>query len=285
MTAPTQLLSGWLDDQLDAQGKAWLHDRRQELAATYTDRALHITLGLAPRRVGKLDLALDAKDFAAIEMARSGWNPRWWSVADAARILVLLETAEAGNEDFSDRFVDLCCNADMGELISFYRGLALYPNPETLTDQAAEGLRTNIRSVFEAVAHNNPFPKEQFSVDRWNQMVLKAMFIGSTLAPIQGLDERANEELARILCDFAHERWAAHRQPPLELWRCVAPFAEGAMMDDLRKVVTEGSEAERRAGALALTMCPNPQAAQLLAQMPELKKLIDDKAIDWDRIE
>ena len=36
-------------------------------------------------------------------------------------------------------------------------------------------------------------------------MVVKAFFIGSTLWPIQGLDERANPRLARMLVGLAQE--------------------------------------------------------------------------------
>ena len=65
-------------------------------------------------------------------------------------------------------------------------------------------------------------------------MVLKALFVETTLAPIVGLDERANPELARILRDYAHERWAAGRPVSPELWRCVGPFAtDAAALDDL----------------------------------------------------
>ena len=66
-----------------------------------------------------------------------------------------------------------------------------------------------MRAVFEAVAHRSPYPREQFAENRWNHMVLKALFVGSALHPIQGLEERANPALARMLCDYAHERWAA----------------------------------------------------------------------------
>lgn len=59
-------------------------------------------------------------------------------------------------------------------------------------------------------------------------MVLKALFIGSRLAPIKGLDERANPELAQILREYAHERWSAGRPVNPELWRCVGPFATSA---------------------------------------------------------
>jgi len=285
MTVPKELLSSWLDEQLPPPARLWLADRRQELAGAYTDRALHITLGMAPRRVGKADLKLESQQLEQAHAARSGWNPRWWSVADAARVLVLLDNCDAGDQAFVDRFVHSCRNADVGELNALYLGLPLYPDPETLEDQAAEGLRTNIRSVFEAVAHNNPFPREQYSVECWNQMVVKALFIGSPLAPIQGLDERANPELARILCDYAHERWAANREVSPELWRCVGPFAEHAMLDDLRKAVASDRDVERRAAALALAASADPQAAQILSAAPDLKQLIETNAIDWDRLE
>lgn len=285
MTAPKELLSNWLDERLEPSAQSWLAGRRQGLASAYTDRALHITLGMAPRRVGKQDLALGPAQLEQAQVARSGWDPRWWGVADAARVLVLLETAASGNQSFADRFVDLCRNAEVGELIAFYRGLPLYPDPAALEIQAAEGLRTNVRSVFEAVAHNNPYPKEQFTMERWNQMVLKALFIDSSLAPIQGLDERANPELARIMCDYAHERWAADRDVSPELWRCVGPFAEGAMLDDLNKVVQGGSEVERRAAALALHSNSSDRAAQILASAVDLQALIETKAIAWDSLQ
>jgi hypothetical protein len=64
-------------------------------------------------------------------------------------------------------------------------------------------------------------------------MVLKALFVGSTLGPIIGLDLRANAALARMLSDYAHERWSAGRPVSPELWRCVGPFASGPLLADL----------------------------------------------------
>ena len=70
---------------------------------------------------------------------------------------------------------------------TFYRGLPLYPDASLHEARAREGLRSAMRPIFEAVAHANPYPAERFDEPGWNQMVLKALFIGSTLAPIQGL--------------------------------------------------------------------------------------------------
>lgn len=277
----SELIHAWLEVRLAPAAREWLDGRREELATRYTDRALHITLGMIPRRLGKDDLAPTMAELEAAGDARPGWDPDLWGIADAARVLVLLETVGAGNQGFHERFADLCRSAEVGELIALYRGLALYPSPESLETQAGEGLRTNMRSVFEAVAHRNPYPREQFSQDRWNHMVLKALFIDSTLAPIQGLDERANEELARILCDYAHERWAAHRAVTPELWRCVGPFARGEMLDDLARVLASEVATEREAAALALAASPDAQAARILDTAPDLRQQLDTGALTW----
>ncbi|MEX0746293.1 MAG: EboA domain-containing protein, partial [Phycisphaeraceae bacterium] len=182
---------------------------------------------------------------------------------------------------FAERFRSLCRTADMAELITLYRGLPLYRDPAALEDQVGEGLRSNMRAVFEAIAHHNPYPKAHFDNHRWNHMVLKALFIGSPLAPIQGLDERANPELARILCDFAHERWAADRPVPFEIWRCVGPFAEGQALEDLARVLASGEARERRAAALALAASPDRRAAQLLGEVPALAGEISGKRLTW----
>jgi len=284
MSKAADLVSAWLERQLAPEAAQWLEARRDELRGAFTDRSLHITLGMIPRRLGKDDLTLGENDLDAAHEARRGWDPAGWSVADAARVLVLLETSASGDQAFAERFTDLCRTADVGELIAFYRGLPLYPDPARLEPQAAEGLRTNMRTVFEAVAHRNPFPREQFDEARWNQMVLKALFIESTLHPIQGLDERANAELARILCDYAHERWAAGRPVSPELWRCVGPYAADSMVEDLARVLAGGGDVERKAAALALSASPSPAAKRALEAAGELKRSVEDGSLTWETL-
>jgi hypothetical protein len=166
----------------------------------------------------------------------------------------------------------LCSTADVAELVALYRGLPLYPDPASLEPQVGEGLRSNMRSVFEAIAHRNPYPRAHFDEHRWNHMVLKALFIGSKLDPIQGLDERANPRLMRMLCDYAHERWAAGRSVSPELWRCVGRVADDAAVADLGRVLETGGLAERQAAALALTASTSARAKSLLAGVPELAR-------------
>jgi hypothetical protein len=255
---PSDLLQSWLRRQLDAAASSWLD---QALACAADERALLKHIGLVSRRLGKSALALDAADLAAAAHARPGWNPQAWSVDQAARVLLLLAS---GAEGFNRRLDLLCATADLDELVAFYRGLPLYPDAASHRARAAEGVRSNMRAVFEAVAHANPYASEHLDEGSWNQMVLKALFVGSLLAPIVGLDERANPRLARMLTDYARERWAAQRAISPELWRCVGPFASGPMLEDLRRVLREGTQPEREAARAALTRCPDPAAAALL---------------------
>ena len=278
--AARKLLREWVMRQVDAGRGAWLDAQIAALAKDPSDAALEIALGMVPRKLGKAELALKDADLAAAHKAIPGWDPRGWSVTDAARILLFSGLA-SGGKPFAERFRALCRTADVAELATLYRGLPLYPDPAALEEQVGEGLRSNMRGVFEAIALRNPYPKAHFDDHRWNHMVLKALFIGSPLAPIQGLDERANPELARIMIDFAHERWAAGRLVPFEIWRCVGPFAEGQAIDDLARVLASGEAIERRAAALALAACPDRRAARLLQDVPALAGDISRHRLTW----
>jgi hypothetical protein len=141
-----------------------------------------------------------------------------------------------------------------------------------------------MKAVFEAVAHRNPYPKEQLSEPAWNQMVLKALFVGSVLHPIQGLDERANPALMRMLCDYAHERWAAARPVSPELWRCVGRYADSAAIADLQRVLEAGTAPERQAAALALADSPNLAAGKVLASDRSLQRAVASGTFTWNSI-
>ncbi len=280
MTAPRQLLAEWLAPRVAPEAAAWLEGQLRRLARDGSERDLVLTLGLIPRRLGKADLDLSAAELAAAAACRPGWDPSRWSVDTAARVLALLSLPD-DDEAFASRFAGLCRDADAGEAIALYSGLPLYPGQPRLEAQAGEGLRGNIRAVFEAIAHRNPFPREQFDEHRWNHMVLKALFVGSSLAPIQGLDERANPELARILCDYAHERWAAGRPVSPELWRCVGPFADGPMLADLERAAASSHPRDRAAAALALAASPAPGARAVLDRLRDEADRIAAGKLAW----
>lgn len=283
MTLPAELLQSWLRRQLPSDAADWLDAQATAVHGSDTDRALFLAISMVHRRIGKTDLALSAADAAAAEAARPGWRPAGWSLDQAARIFLLL-AGGGPPERFGLRLEQLVATADVGELITFYRGLPLYPEQPRYVERAAEGVRTNMRAVFEAVAHGNPYPSEQFSESRWNQMVVKALFIGSTLHPIEGMERRWNADLTRMLCDYAHERWAAGRKVSYELWRGVGRYADGAAIDDLARVLDSGAPVERQAAALALGESPHRDAAGILGRDPALAAAVRGGQISWDAL-
>jgi hypothetical protein len=264
------VLRTWVARRLSADARQWFDEQIAKLRSAPSEKDIYLALGYATRRLGKQDLDLSRTDLAAAQEARPGWDPSDWSVDQAARVVFVLASFDGDNAKFQARIEQLFRTADIGELITFYRALPLYPGPELHVARAREGARSGMQPIFEAVAHRNPYPREQFDENAWNHMVLKALFIGSKLDPIQGLDERANPRLMRMLCDYAHERWAAARPVSPELWRCVGRYADEAALADLGRVLETGGLAERQAAALALTASNSARAKSLLAGVPEL---------------
>ncbi|MCC7549367.1 MAG: EboA domain-containing protein [Burkholderiales bacterium] len=277
---PLEVLDAWLHARLSAPALTWLQEQAARLAGDDGDAALFMAVSLVAHRIGKDDLIATVAEREAAERARSGWDPTDWSLDQAARIYLLLATA-GDSARFARRLDQLCATADVSELVAFYRGLPLYPDPPRHAVRAAEGVRSNMKAVLQAVAHRNPYPAEYLPDGAWNQMVLKAIFVGLRLDPIVGLDRRANPVLARMLADYAHERWAASRPISPELWRCVGPFADAGMLEDLARVLRSGSTHERAAAALSLTACGDARAGALLDAHPDLARAIAAGTLTW----
>jgi hypothetical protein len=279
----SRLLHGWLERQLPDALVTWINDKHEQLESDSSDRALYLAISLVPRKLGKADLQLSDADFAAAGECRSGWDPREWSVDQAGRLLLLLR--HSGSEtQIAERVAQLCRTGDVGELVTFYRGLPLYPDSALYVARAAEGIRSNMKAVFEAVAHRNPYPSESLDEGAWNQMVLKALFVGSLLKPVVGLDQRSNPALAQMLCDYAHERWSAGRPVSPELWRCVGPHADEAGLADLERALSDAAPSVRDAAVLALTVCPFPRARQVLEEVEDLLEQVRTGEISWETV-
>jgi hypothetical protein len=278
------LLDGWIAAASPDDGAAWLREKQAQIADGAADYVFYTSFSAVPRHTGKADLDLSEADREAADAARSGWRPGGWSVDQTGRARLVLSLPSDDRGDYLATLERVFTHADMGESVALYQTLPLLPYPEAHRARAAEGLRTNMTAVFNAIALHNPYPAEQFDEGAWNQMVLKAVFVDSPLHAIQGIDERANAKLARMLVDYAHERWAAGRSVTPELWRPVGPFAEGAMLDDLARVLTDGTATERQAAALALSDRPADRADEVLATQPDLRDAVQSGTLTWNAL-
>ncbi len=277
------VLAQWIARRVPADAAAWLDKQRQRVAEG-DFKALALGLGLIPRKLGKADLELTAQDLSAAASLRPGWDPSTWSVDQAARGLLVLEWPPGEAADDVATLDKLFAAGEVGELVALYQTLPLLPHPASHRARAAEGVRTNMRSVFTAVAHRNPYPSEQFDDDQFNQMVLKCLFIGVPLDPIVGLDQRANRPLATMLSDYAHERWAAKRTFSPELWRPVGAFADEATLNDLARALEDPDSLHQQAAALALHSAQTPAATAILARRPELAAQATAGQLQWAAI-
>jgi hypothetical protein len=279
-----ELLEQLMSSRLDSTAMSWVRER-QNVIRSGDKKAFFLAFGMAPRKVGKADLELDSDALALAANVRPGWDARGWSVDQAARTLFVLSFPSTDPASYVDTLNQLFGTGEVGELVALYQALPLLPHPAAHVLRAAEGIRTNIKAVFCAVAHRNPYPAEQFSEDQWNQMVLKCQFIDVAMSPIVGLDQRANASLSKMVIDFIHERRAAKRTVAVDMWRCVGRYADASAVEELQNLLKSGSAVERQAAALALNDCPDPKAKQILATAPELSKQIADGTINWNSID
>jgi hypothetical protein len=229
------LLSHWLGTALSADQWQWLSAQITAIAAGAPDRQVFTSFSLVSRQVGKADLTLTPAQIAAAQALCPGWEPQTWSVDQAARSLLLLALPQDDPDQVARRFEQLFTTSGLQELIALHQTLPLLPHPDRYRFWADEGVRSHMKGVFEAIALRNAYPMLHFDEAAWNQMVLKALFIESALAPIVGLDQRRNPTLARMAIDYVHERWAAKRKVNPELWRLVAPFVTDAIRPDLER--------------------------------------------------
>jgi hypothetical protein len=253
------ILADWLVDCLPVERWQWLTAQLQAVAGGAPDRSVFTSFSLIARQVGKANLALSSAQIAAAQALCPGWEPQTWRVDQVARSLLLLTLPQDDATQVAQRFEQLFTTAGLEELIALHQTLPLLPHPDRYRFWADEGVRSHMRGVFDAIALRNAYPMWHFDEAAWNQMVLKTLFIESSLAPIYGLDQRRNPTLARMAIDYVHERWAAKRRVSPEIWRLVAPFVTDAIMPDLERGLAMDDPEQRAAiAAIIPNPAPNP---------------------------
>jgi hypothetical protein len=228
------LITAWLVERVPHGEWHWFQAALGEIGQS--DRALFTTFSMLPRRFGKADAQLTADDLAQAQALRPGWNPANWSIDQLGRSLLLLSMPQENEAKVAHWFEQLYQTSGIRELVALHQTLPLLANPARYKFWAAEGVRSHMTGVFEAIALNNPYPAEEFDEAAWNDLILKAIFIGAQLHPIVGLRQRANSQLSRMLVDYIAERQAAGRSISPELWLLVEPFL-GYISPDRGKTV------------------------------------------------
>ena len=214
LNAPTYLYFELVCRRCTPTSRQWWNDilakitspfRREEFANAYTKVA---------RKLGGAPLELDPDEVSALS---SSGLPLFQGQAlhELGRTVLLLCATEylALNEQ-AEWIEALYARGDNAEREALLHALPLLPEPDRFLSTAVEACRSNVQTIFEAIACENPYPARHFPELNFNQMVMKAIFIGVPLGRIVGLPSRIAPVLVRMTKDYVQERTAAGRPVP-----------------------------------------------------------------------
>ncbi|MDO6472698.1 EboA domain-containing protein [Maribacter sp. 1_MG-2023] len=260
---------------------SWLESKIEKLAGDKSSKDLFMTYSLLNV---KFDVAKPISFKQLDSESASYFREHKANILQVARIYLLSEVLGHNEEYYTPKVANIIQVADTSELETFLKYLILLPNPEAYKQTAVEALRTNIATIFDAITLNNPYPAKYFNVQQWNQMFLKAAFMERDLSQIESVDDRANADLARIISDYAHERWAAGRKIDPLFWRPVSKFLNEELLIDMKTLLDSDDVLENNSGALCCYHSVNEKALALLNSKPEIKHKIADEEITWNTI-
>lgn len=213
----------------------------------------------------------------------NGVDFKTWTLDKLVRAYFLTSLNDSDKEAYYKTLNTLFETAENNEAVALISSLALLENPETWLLRATDAVRTNIGVVFDAIAFENPYPQEYFSELAWNQLVLKCIFNDKPIHRIQGLDERANKELATSISNLAHERWAAGRSIPPQAWRLVVKYLDEAIFEDIKRLFDSESQNDQIAAALVCKYSEFEAAKSELKKYRELEEKTKD--LTWNTLE
>lgn len=277
-----KIITDIIRENLSPGAWSWLAEKC--ILGNQSTRQLNIAFVSMPQKTGKATVHYTTNQSEALSSARPFFTIDTWTVDRLARVWLLLHIDASKKEDYFRSIENLFLSAEMNELVALYSALPVLQYPEMWRSRCAEGIRSNIGIVLEAIICNNPYPSEQLSEAAWNQLVMKAFFTDKPIHTIVGLDQRTNKELANMLSDYANERWAASRTVNPQLWRCVGKFIDEKIFPGIQRIFQSPDTIEKEAAALACYESDFPAAKELLKQDDSLKSQIESGQLSWDEV-
>lgn len=278
------LLSTIITQNSTTQAQQWLQQQQEKLEGANVIQRFNLTFTAIPRFTGKDLITVTEQQAAALGSLVPGFFIQGYTLDRLVRTWWLLQLPVTTRDEYVNTIEGLFDAAEMNELAALYGALPLLAWPEAWTLRTAEGIRSNMGPVLEAVMLRNPYPARYLSEPAWNQLVMKAIFTDKPVHLISGLDSRANPQLAAVLRDYAHERWAAGRTVNPMLWRLIGPFIDATFFPDIERVWNAANNAEKEAAALACARAAYPPAQSLLQTAPALQAEIAAGHLTWDTV-
>jgi hypothetical protein len=279
-----ELLYSCIKRTASQESLLWLDAKLEEMKTQFSARQFFLSFSASFRFFSKKTAVFQASEIDYFHTHYPSWNYDEMADFEIARLLIYLNIPSQDKSFYFQIVNRLFSSADMRELAMLYRHMMLYPYPDEYIFLATEGVRTNIKSVFESLALKNAYPSIYFNQQQWNQMILKCIFNQCNLQEVVGLEKNANPELAISLSDYAHERWAANRDIQPDLWQLVAQFELPNQIEDYKRLLESGNDLDAYAGGLACIDSGKEHKIDLLKQYPNIYRDILEKPITWSKL-
>ena len=223
-----------LHERTSAGGIAWLEEKT---GAAAEDPAVAATAFPAVgREVGRgtLDPASDPDDVHA------------WTVDDAGRALLLLAVGDRVGKEIGG----LYRHGDAAERRGVLRALPFLGVGGSALWAVEDALRTNDARLVAAAM--GPYAFAHLDDAALAQAVLKCVFVGIPVSPMGDLEDRATPDLSRMLAGYVHERVAAGRDVPAEVWKIIDLYPPARELGGISAELDHPVEDRRRAAERAL---------------------------------
>jgi hypothetical protein len=204
-----------------------------------------------------------------------------WTLDRLARVYLLSKFDSTDKNNYTKTLNTLFETAENNEAVALISALPFLQYPDYWLLRATDAVRSNIGLIFDAIAFQNPYPMLYFSELAWNQLVLKCIFNDKSIHLIQGLEKRANQELANSISNLAHERWSAGRIIPSQAWRLVSGYMNETLFGDICTLFDSPHANDTIAAALVCTETDFIPAKEALKKHTE----IDIKSLTWKKLE
>src|SRR3954451_15983270 len=225
-------LSAALEARAKPEGLDWLREASAAVAADVT--AVRSRFPMVGRKVGRE--SLDGRDDVHV-----------WTIDDAARTLLLV----AGGSSAEGELAELYRYGDAAERRGVLRALPFLDIGDRGLGLVDDAIRTNDTRLIAAAL--GPYATEHLPDASYDQAVLKCVFVGVPITGLDGIPSRVTPDGARMLGAFVHERVAAGRDVPGEVWIVTDRFPPAEEIAAIEGELESQYEDRRAAAARALS--------------------------------
>ncbi|RFS14561.1 EboA domain-containing protein [Emticicia sp. C21] len=268
----SSLLFDRIQSQASAKELSWIESK-----ANGSLQSLQTAFVAAPRFI--------SKEFVQYPEPINGVSFNNWTFDRLVRVYLLSKFNSSDKDSYIKAIDTLFDTAENNEAVALISTLPFLAYPDYWMLRATNAVRSNIGPVFDAIAFQNPFPKNLFSELAWNQMVLKCIFNDKPIHKIEGVLDRANAELAHSISYLAHERWSAGRTIPAYAWRLVINFLNEEILKDIQYLFSSSSVHDRIAATLVCIATDFPGAKEELKKHRDLELKAKTDVFSWEGLE